>query len=264
MKNKNDIHTFVVLAYKKSKYLEKCIKSVVNQNVKSNVIIATTTNNEFIRSVAEKYHLKVIVGKHTSIGGDFDFAINCCNSELVTIAHQDDVYEKNYSKLVIDNYKKYQDSIILFTDYYEIRDKEKVLTNKLLNIKRFLLLPLYCKKSSNWILNKRSVISIGNAICCPSVTFVKKNITQEVFTSNFKCNVDWYAWEKLSKLKGRFIYINDKLMGHRVHNESTTSEILKDNIRTQEDLEMFKKFWPKFIAKILNKYYKNSEKSNKI
>ena len=33
---------------------------------------------------------------------------------------------------------------------------------------------------------------------------------------------------------------------------------------TKEDYEMFKMFWPNFIAKVLTKFYKNSEKSNKI
>jgi hypothetical protein len=78
---KNNIHTFVVLAYKESKYLEECIKSVISQSIKTNVVIATTTDNDFIRNLAKKYKLKVIVGKHTSIGGDFDFAKNCVNSK---------------------------------------------------------------------------------------------------------------------------------------------------------------------------------------
>ena len=31
MKKEQKLHTFVVLAYKESQYLEKCIKSVLNQ-----------------------------------------------------------------------------------------------------------------------------------------------------------------------------------------------------------------------------------------
>ena len=41
-------HTFVVLAYKESRYLETCIQSVLNQEFKSNVVIATSTRNAFI------------------------------------------------------------------------------------------------------------------------------------------------------------------------------------------------------------------------
>lgn len=41
-----EMHTFVVLAYKESVYLEDCILSCINQNYKSNVVIATSTPND--------------------------------------------------------------------------------------------------------------------------------------------------------------------------------------------------------------------------
>ena len=53
-------------------------------------------------------------------------------------------------------------------------------------------------------------------------------------------------------------------MGHRISEESTTTDIIKNGIRTKEDYEIYCKFWPKIIAKILTKVYKNSEKSNNI
>ena len=34
-------------------------------------------------------------------------------------------------------------------------------------------------------------------------------------------------------------------MGHRIYNESTTTEIINDNKRTTEDYFIFCKFWPK-------------------
>ena len=45
------LHTFVVLAYKESKYLETCIKSVLNQKYRSDVVIATSTPNDYINSL---------------------------------------------------------------------------------------------------------------------------------------------------------------------------------------------------------------------
>lgn len=255
-------HTFVVLAYKESKYLEDCIKSVLNQSIKSNVVIATTTDNKFIRNMAKKYNIDVIVGKHTNIGGDFDFAKNCIDSKLVTIAHQDDIYEYDYAKTVVDEYKKNQNALIIFTDYYEIRNNNKVYTNTNLKIKRILLFPLKFQRFGKYKFTKRLVLRFGNSICCPAVTFVKDNCPTEVFTSSYKCNVDWFAWEKLSKLNGYFIFNKNKLMGHRISETSTTTDIINNGIRTKEDLDIFKKFWPSFIAKLLNKFYIKSEKSN--
>ena len=259
-----NIHTFVILAYKESPYLEECIKSVLNQSVKSKVIIATTTKNKYIMDFAKKYKLDVVTAKHTTIGGDFDFALSAGNTKLVTIAHQDDIYEYEYAENVIRNYYEFPKSLIIFSDYYEIRGDNKVFSNVNLKIKRILLSSLFIKHFSGFRFMKRNVLRFGCSICCPSVTFVKENCPSKVFTCDMKSNVDWFAWEKLSREKGSFIYINKKLMGHRVDELTTTTDIINQGIRTKEDLVMFEKFWPKKFANIINKFYKRSENSNNI
>lgn len=261
---KKSIHTFVVLAYKESKYLEECIKSVLNQSYKSRVVIATTTDNKFIRDMASKYKLDVIVGKHTTIGRDFDFARTCVDSKLITIAHQDDIYDKDYATKVIKYYNKYNNSLIVFTDYFEIRNDSREYTNKNLFIKRVLLFSLRLRVISSCKFIKRLVLRFGNCICCPAVTFVSDNCPKEVFTCDFKSDCDWYGWEKLSKCDGKFVYIPEKLMGHRISDSSTTTDIINKGIRTKEDLIMFSKFWPRGITKLINKIYSSSEKSNNI
>ena len=173
-----NVHTFVVLAYKESSYLEDCINSVLNQSLKTNVIIATSTPNDYIKKIAKKYNLKIKINEgKKGIGYDFDFAIHSADTELVTIAHQDDIYDYDYAKNVVDAYNEQKESIIIFTDYYEIRNKEKVFKNLNLSIKRILLRPLKNHKKANKSSRKRSVLKYGNAICCPSVTFVKNNIS---------------------------------------------------------------------------------------
>ncbi len=259
------LHTFVVLAFKESKHLEDCIKSVLYQKHKSYVVIATSTPNNFIKNIARSYGLDILINENNKkgIGYDFEFASKFEHSELVTVAHQDDIYNYDYSYKMIERYKKNKSSIILFSDYYEIRGNENISTNINLIIKRIILMPLRFNVLNNSKFIKRSCLFLGNAICCPAVTFVSEKIMhKELFICDFKCNIDWYAWEKLSLEKGSFEYLSDKLMGHRVHENSTTTAIIKDNVRTQEDLVMFEKFWPCFIAKRINVFYKKSENSN--
>lgn len=260
------IHSFVVLAYKESKDLERCIKSVLNQKYKSDVIIATSTPNSYIRKIAKKYDLEIVINEDAKhrIGDDFDFAIKSGKTKLVTIAHQDDIYDYNYSSEIVEKYKKNEKSIILFTDYYELRNNKKVYKNGNLKIKRLLLTPLKINMNSNKKWAKRFVIKFGNAICCPSVTFNKDKIDFPVFDCDLTCNIDWNAWEKLSLKDGSFSFINKKLMGHKISEETTTTEIINSGVRTKEDYELFRRFWPSFIAKILNKFYKKAEKSNKV
>ena len=151
-----------------------------------------------------------------------------------------------------------------FEDYYELRNGEYVKSDKNLRIKRILLSPLKLKKFRNSVFVRRRVLSMGNAICCPSVTYDMDDTPRPFFQNTFKSNGDWEAWERYSKMQGGFIYVNAPLMAHRIHNDSETSQILQDDGRSKEDFEMFKKFWPEWIARILVKTYKESEKSNEI
>lgn len=260
------MHTFVVLAYKESDKLEECIKSVLNQKYKSEVVIATSTPNNYINKLAKKYKLDVIVNdNHIDIGGDFDFALSCGKTTLVTIAHQDDIYDYDYSYEIVEAYKKNKDAIILFPDYYEIKNNQKVYDNLNLRIKRMLLKPLRNQNKSYKRNKKRSVLKFGCAIGCPSVTFNMDSVSIPVFYgSGMKCNIDWFGWEKLSNKEGKFVYIPKYLMGHTISEETTTTEIIKSGIRTKEDLFMLKKFWPTPIAVIINKFYRNAEKNNEV
>ena len=132
-----------------------------------------------------------------------------------------------------------------------------------MKIKRILLSPLKSRKLASTKFGKRLSLRFGNAISCPAVTFIKDNIkTEDIFKCDFVCNVDWSAWEKLSLKKGKFTFVNKPLMGHRVHEESTTTEIINERIRTKEDLVMFQRFWPKVISKLINRFYVKAEDSN--
>lgn len=258
------IHTFSVLAYKESPYLEDSIKSVLDQKYPSKVIIATSTPNKYIEGLAKKYGLEIKVnyGK-TGIGADFDFALSAGETELVTIVHQDDIYDHNYSQAMVDAYKKYPESLIIFPNYYELRNGERVEQNTLLKVKHFLLWPLRFT-SGRPRLMKRMVLRFGNPICCPAVTFNTKKVKTPLFDNEMKNDVDWHAWEVLSKELGNFTFVDKKLMGHRIHAESATTENIQNQTRTKEDYQILQCFWPKWIARKIAKLDAKSEKSNQV
>lgn len=124
-----------------------------------------------------------------------------------------------------------------------------------------MLKPLHNKEKSNRKFIKRLPLMLGDPICCPAVTFCQKNLNvKTLFANDMKCDIDWSAWEIASKMDGRFVFVNKPLMGHRIHEESTTTEIIEDNNRSKEDYEIFRRFWISPIAKLLTKLYSNSEK----
>ncbi len=263
LKDRRLNHTFVVCAYGESPYLEECIESLEDQSVGSHIIISTSTPNDYIKGIAEKHDLKVYVNEGESgITQDWNFGLSRVNTKYATLAHQDDVYDGDYLRYVYVSLKKAKNPIIAFSDYYELRNGEKSADSTMLKIKRLMSLPLRLKFVRRSIILRRRLLGFGNLICCPSVTYVMDRIEQPLFENHFRSNEDWEAWEKLSKQTGDFVYVPAKLMSHRVHEGSTTFEMIQDDKRSSEDYEMFRKFWPGCIAKLLCRVYKKSEKYN--
>ena len=257
-------HTFVIPAYKESAYLEDCIRSVMDQTVPGEVIIATSTVNDHIRGLADKYGLRIYEHSKAGIAGDWNYALECAGTPYVTIAHQDDVYDSTFREEVLKAVSGAKDPIIAFTDYAELRNGERVTSNRILRVKKMLLFPLRCRCAWSSRFLRRRVLSMGSAICCPSVTINTVNVELPLFLDNMKSNIDWQAWEMLSKKKGSFVYIHKVLMCHRIHSDSTTSELIGQNKRRDEDIYMFRKFWPGWVAKFIEHFYSKSESSNEL
>jgi glycosyltransferase involved in cell wall biosynthesis len=258
-------HTFAICAYKESPYLEECVQSVLKQNQSSKVIMVTSTPNDYIQKICEQYNIPLFVNEGESgIVQDWNFAYKMSSTKYVTIAHQDDIYLPEYSEKVVQGLEESKHPLIAFTDYSELRNGEEVLCNRNLQIKRWMLSLLRIKALHKSRFVRRRILSFGCPICCPSVAFAKENLPEEVFEKGFRSDEDWQAWEKLSKYKGSFVYVDKVEMCHRIHEESETSIIIGDNARSEEDFQMFCKFWPRPIAKILTKIYSSSETSNEL
>lgn len=260
-----NIHTYVICAYKESEYLEECIQSLINQTIPSEILMATSTPNDMIQGLAVKYGIPLFINRgQGGITQDWNFALSHVKTKYATVAHQDDIYETEYTEKILEEMKKAKRPLIAFSDYQELRNGEKVHDTTMLKIKRLMLLPLRlkCLKGSKFI--RRRVLSLGDPICCPAVTFSLEYLERPIFQDGFRSCEDWEAWERISRLKGDFIYITEPLMCHRIHQESATTAILEDNARVEENLIMYCKFWPKWIAKIINRYYTRSEDSNSL
>lgn len=258
-------HTFAVCAHMESCFLEECLASLEAQSMKrSKIILCTSTPNAAIEKAAAAHGLEVFVNPvQEGIASDWNFAYRCADTPYVTLAHQDDIYEPDYAARILEGLDRSPDTLIAFTGYYEIQKGQKVYAEQFLNLrlKRLLLQPLRNQtlQKSRWV--RRRILSLADPIGCPAVTYVKANLPDPVFTGPLSCTLDWYAWERISRLKGRFLYVDSPLMGHRIHAASTsTATIGKDCGRKSEDLEVMKLFWPGPMAKAVNNLYSLSQR----
>ncbi len=259
----SNIHTFAICAYKQSPYLGECIQSLIDQTIKSDIILVTSTPNKYIEDICKEYDIPYYINEgEGGITQDWNYAYSKAHTPIVTITHQDDIYYSGYTEELIKKTKETSNPLIFFSDYCEIRNDEIIEKNKLLNIKRVMLFPLRVKTFEKNRFIRRRILSFGSPICCPSVAYFKKNLPEPIFLNHFRTNEDWETWERISKLKGEFLYSTKILMGHRIHEASETTAAIQETGRTSEDYEMYCKFWPKWIAKVLCSFYKKSENSN--
>ena len=260
---KDTEHTFVVLAYEESPYLRECVKSVTNQTVKSRVMVSTSTPSDYISNIAGEFNLQVHVNDHDpSICDDWNSALKVAETKFVTLAHQDDVYDEQYVKTVVGKMRNSERPIIGFSECGEMTSQKKITNSHNLKIKRLLLKPMERKSLTSSTFWKRRCLSLGSPIPCPAVTYNLDLIHRPLFEKNFKCDLDWEAWEKLSSINGSFVYVKEPLAWHRLHEASETSHLIENGIRSKEDLGMLKKFWPAPIAKLICSQYVKAQKGN--
>lgn len=274
----NTIHAFVICAFGKSPYLENCIRSLLRQTAPSEIYIATSTPSEHIRRLARKYGLPLWVRQGESgIREDWLFAWRegGKRKRLITIAHQDDCYCRDYAKTVLDMYERYPDMTLFCSDYVTLKTREsrmadgtyypvqtRICAGDLVRlVKKLLRLPLRFRFYANRTWVKKSALIFGNSICCPSCTYNYSLIGDHMFDSGYSFALDWENLLSLAERPGRFVCVEEPLIAYRVHSGAATKKCIEDHRREADEASMFRRLWPDWMASLLMRFYKQSYKA---
>ena len=255
-------HAFVVPTYDKSPYLEECLASLASQQRQSAIHIATSTPFEGIRSVCDRYGASLFVhGPNRGIGADWNAALGGGNADLVTIAHQDDIYLRVFSEQVMAAAERYPDCGFYFTAVSEFEANGQRRAGSVNNwVKDMLSTAAFLgRKQISGSISRRILLGLGNAVNCPAVTINMKRFPGFRFREDMKTNLDWLAWIELSG-KAAVCRVPGRLMMRRVHSESETAKCLDDGARAEEDSIVFSTLWPKPVASFLSEVYSLSYK----
>lgn len=274
----NTIHAFVICAFGKSPYLENCIRSLLRQTAPSEIYIATSTPSEHIRRLARKYGLPLWVRQGESgIREDWLFAWRegGKRKRLITIAHQDDCYCRDYAKTVLAMYERYPDMTLFCSDYVTLKTREsrmadgtyypvqtRICAGDLVRlVKKLLRLPLRFRFYANRTWVKKSALIFGNSICCPSCTYNYSLIGDHMFDSGYSFALDWENLLSLAERPGRFVCVEEPLIAYRVHSGAATKRCIEDHRREADEASMFRRLWPDWMASLLMRFYKQSYKA---
>ena len=243
-------HSFAILAYKESPYLEECIISLTKQSIKSDIYISTSTPSEFITDLAQKYNIPVKVNSISAgIASDWSFAYKNCLTPYVTLAHQDDIYLPDYTEKCLSAANKCSQCSMIFTDYSELVNGKTIHNTLSFLVKRIILTPYLFTSCLRSGFMKRSILSLGNPVSCPTVTYNKDHIGKFEFTGGLLCSLDWDTWLRISALNGCMTYVRKRLVYHRIHSGSEAYIQTSNYTRFKEDEVILRRMWPGFMAR---------------
>ena len=262
------IHTFVILGYKESPYIEECILSLKAQRVPSDIILTTSTPNDHLSSLAQKYNIPYFINQNPAgtIGSDWNFALSKAQTPLVTLAHQDDIYQNEFSQQVIHTYNHYmaRKLQLVFTGYADLVGDNLRDTSRNAIVKKVLLLPFRLSRAVKNKFLKTAALAFGDAICCPSVTLNMAYLKDFKFDEHYTCALDWEAWYRLAHQEGYFVYLSEVLLLHRIHPGSETTVQLENGKRSREEAAIFKKIWGRAVGSLLSSIYKLGHLDNRL
>ncbi len=257
-------HCFAISAYGDSPYLEDCLRSLKAQTAgDACIIICTSTPDAFIKGLAAKYDVPFYARDGaSSLRDDWNFAVETAvremKAELVTVAHQDDLYHPDYLKALKAACRIYPDLSVFCTRYRTINAASEPVRGTAEAVKRILRLPLRLRRLADRTLIKRSALIFGNSIGCPTCTYNVTRTGLPVFCNDYHFVIDWETLWRLGGMPGRFVCLEKELLDYRVHDQAETKKNIKNHVREQEEQEMFERIWPRPVARLLMHFYKKA------
>ena len=251
-------HAFVVPAYGESPYLAACLDSLLAQSVPSVIRVATSTPNAHVEDACRSRQVDLVVHSPSrGIGPDWNFALDCTDAPLVTLAHQDDVYAPGDVARILEMHQRHPGAGLFFCESHELDGEgRRRPVSRVLAVKRALARAAFIGTDAvGGGLRLRLLLGLGNAIACPTVTINREALGGFRFREDLRTNMDWFAWLDAAR-RAPVCYAPDALVGHRVHEQSETSRCIEDGSRRREDEMVFREFWPAPAAMLLSRVYR--------
>ena len=211
----NPLISIIIPYYKKKKFFQKTIKSVLKQTYKNFEIIliyddVDKTELPFVKFILRKVkNVKIIINKkNLGAGYSRNIGIKKSNSRLIAFLDSDDTWHKDKLKKQI-KFMKMKKVDFSFTDYSIIDKNEKKIK----------------------IIKAPKIITYQNLLfSCDiglSTVMINSRLLKKEKFPNLKTKEDYLLWIKLSKKKIKMLGINETLASWRQTNNSLSSSIIQ-------------------------------------
>lgn len=260
--NYMEFHTFVICAYGRSPYLEACIRSLKAQTVASKIICATSTPSPWLEEVLGRHGIPLFVREGPGgIGNDWNFGLERARARFVTIAHQDDLYNRHYVEELSRAAAKWPDMTVFMSDGILIRGGKLSWGGAAELVKKILRLPWRFSALCGLSWVKKAGLVLGNPVMCPSCSYRRDQLPQPLFSTEYDFVLDWECMRRLAGLPGRFVCVEKPLLYYRIHDGAATKACMEDHRREREERRMFQDIWPGRIAGLIMRLYSRAGKN---
>jgi hypothetical protein len=260
-------HTFAIPVYLAAPNLATLVKSLRAQAENpSEILLATSTPSVELEAFAKRHALALHINpRRIDIAADWNFALSAAETQLVTLAHQDDFFASSYVARLSSALRRHPNGVLAFCDYSEHTPLGSRPTNINLQIKRALSLRAFGRRECIAdTRHKVRLLSLGNPICCPSVMFNRSLLADFHFPAGFQTNLDWMAWLELARRPGGFVYVRERLVSKGLHAGSETTATIANRAREREDHAIFDALWPRPVAAALASLYRLGYRANRV
>jgi glycosyltransferase involved in cell wall biosynthesis len=259
-------HTFAIPVYRAAPNLGALIESLRAQTgPHSEILLASSTPSVELDAFAQRHELPLHINpQRIDIAADWNFALGAARTNLVTLAHQDDLFAPAYVVQLASALRRHPGALFAFCSYSEHTSLGERPININLRIKGALRLRAFgARECITEIRDKVRLLSLGNPICCPSVMLNRSILSDFRFPGGFQTNLDWMAWLDLARRPGGFVYVRERLVSKGVHAGSETTATIANRAREREDRALFDCLWPRPVAAALSTLYKLGYRANR-
>ncbi|MCL5276200.1 MAG: glycosyltransferase [Deltaproteobacteria bacterium] len=211
--------TVVIPTYNRAQYLKKAIQGVLEQSFKDfRLIILDNNSSDNTATIVKSFDDARIhyIKNEKNIGSieNLNKAIELCETEYLSIPHDDDIMKKEFLERELQILESNQNISVVATNAEIIDENGNVIGNKLLNYNNDRVFATH-EYSRNSLLGS----DISFFLPCPTVMF-RTNILKKYklrFKEEMMLMADAFLWLELNTLPFEFYWVADPLYMYRFH-----------------------------------------------
>ena len=231
LSNKKPLVSIITPTLNSEKFLEKTIKSIVNQdygNIEHIIVDGGSSDNtiEILKEYEKKYNLRWISKKDRGVAEAYDRGLKMAKGEIVGWCNSDDFYTEGAIKKIAKAFIENPDADLVFGACQEFNYKTQQFST------------IYKKNPSDFLNVTFEDISCGKKQLFQPSLFYSRRIIKKTgpLNTNYKFSaieVDW--WIRMLRNEARVIYLDEILVIIGQHEQRISIRYVTEGIKENID-----------------------------